>query len=96
MVVREINKQEPLLQFFEPSQYISKLDVIRRASYIKCFDKEAYMWIGEFFPLGRTKKTNARVLKYVMSFLSNSIRQWDLKPPGEKPVKDETISYNEG
>jgi hypothetical protein len=102
MVVREINKQEPLLQFFEPSQYISKSDVIRRASYIKCFDKEAYMWIGEFCLRGRTKKTNARVLKDVTSFFSNSTgpsnstRQWGLKPPEEKLVKDETISYNEG
>jgi hypothetical protein len=102
MVVREINKQEPLLHFFEPSQYISKSDVIRRASYIKCFDKEAYMWIGEFYPCGRTKKTNACVLKDETSFLSNSTRpsnstrQWGLNPLEEKLVKDETIIYNEG
>jgi hypothetical protein len=84
------------------SQYISKSDVIRRASYIKCFDKEAYMWIGEFYPRGRKKKTNARVLKDVTSFLSNRTgpsnctRQWGLKPSKEKLVKDETISYNKG
>jgi hypothetical protein len=70
MVVREINKQEPLLQFLNITRYISKSNVIRRASYIKCFDKEAYMWIGGFCPCGGTKKTNAHVLKYVMSFLS--------------------------
>jgi hypothetical protein len=68
----------------------------------KSIDKEAYMWIGGFCLHGRTKKTNARVLKDVMSFLSNSTgpsnstRQWGLKPPEEELVKDEVISYNEG
>jgi hypothetical protein len=102
MVVRAINKQETLVQYFEPSQYISQSDVIRRESYIKQFDKEAYMWIGVFCSCGRTKKTNDRVLKDVTSFLSNSTRpsnstrKWGLKPPKEKLVKDEAISYNEG
>jgi hypothetical protein len=71
MVVRVINKQEPLLQFFELyTIYISKSNVIRSASYTKCFDKEEYMWVSGFCLCGETKKTNARVLKYVMSFLS--------------------------
>jgi hypothetical protein len=102
MVVREINKQEPLLQFLNFTRYISKSNVIRSASYIKCFDKEAYMWIGGFCPCGGTKKTNACVLKDVTSFLSNSTgpsnstQQWGLKPLEEKLVKDEAISYNEG
>jgi hypothetical protein len=52
--------------------------------------------------MGESKKTNARVLKDVMSFLSNrtgpsnSTQQWGLKSPEEKLVKDEVISYNEG
>jgi hypothetical protein len=60
------------------------------------------MWVGGFCPCGRTKKTNACVLKRCMSFLSNSTgpskstQQWGLKPPEEELVKDETISYNEG
>jgi hypothetical protein len=60
------------------------------------------MWVGGLGPHGRTKKTNARVLKYVTSFLSNSTgpsnitQQWGLKPPKEELVKDEAISYNEG
>jgi hypothetical protein len=29
----------------------------------KSIDKEAYMWVGIFCPHGRTKKTNAHVLK---------------------------------
>jgi hypothetical protein len=62
MVVRAINKQEPLLKFLN-FKYISQSNVIKRASYIKKFDKEAYMWIGGFCPRGRTKKTNAHVLK---------------------------------
>jgi hypothetical protein len=59
------------------------------------------MWVGGFFPHGRTKKTNDRVLKDVSSFLSNrtrpskSTQQWGLKPPEEELVKDEIISYNE-
>jgi hypothetical protein len=59
------------------------------------------MWIGGFFLCGITKKTNARVLKDVISFLSNSTgpsnntRQWGLKPSEEKLVKDEAIGYNE-
>jgi hypothetical protein len=102
MVVRVINKQEHLLQFLNFTQYISKSNVIRSASYIKCFDKEAYMWISGFCPRGGSKKTNARVLKDVTSFLSNSTgpsnstQQWGLKSPEEKLVKDEVISYNEG
>jgi hypothetical protein len=35
----------------------------------KLIDKEAYMWVGGIFLRGRTKKTSARVLKDVMSFL---------------------------
>jgi hypothetical protein len=68
----------------------------------KSIDKETYMWVGGFFPRGRTKKTNAHVLKYVTSFLSNNIgssnstQQWGLKPLEEELVKDEVISYNEG
>ena len=60
------------------------------------------MWISGFFLCGESKKTNARVLKDVTSFLSNSTRpsnstqQWGLKPLEEKLVKDETIGYNEG
>jgi hypothetical protein len=60
------------------------------------------MWVGGFFPRGRTKKTNAHVPKDVRSFLSNrtgpsnSTQQWGLKPPEEELVKDETINYNEG
>jgi hypothetical protein len=60
------------------------------------------MSIGGVCPRGRTMKTNARVLKDVTSFLSNSTgpskntQQWGLKPPKEKLVKDETIGYNEG
>jgi hypothetical protein len=87
MVVRVINKQEPLLQFFELYTNIFKSNVIRSASYIKCFEKEAYMWISGFFPRGGTKKTNDRVLKDVTSFLSNSTgpsnstQQWGLKSP---------------
>jgi hypothetical protein len=52
--------------------------------------------------MGEQVKTNARVLKYVSSFLSNSIgpskstQQWVLKPPEEELVKVEIISYNEG
>jgi hypothetical protein len=38
----------------------------------KAIDIETYMWIGGFCPCGRIKKTNARVLKDVTSFLSNS------------------------
>jgi hypothetical protein len=68
----------------------------------KSIDKEAYMWVGGFFPRGRIKKTNAHVLKYLTSFLSNrtgpsnNTQQWALKPPEEELVKDEVISYNEG
>jgi hypothetical protein len=60
------------------------------------------MWISGFFPCGESKKKNARVLKDVMSFLSNSTgpsnntQQWGLKSPEEKLVKDEIINYNEG
>jgi hypothetical protein len=60
------------------------------------------MWIGVFCPRRRTKKKNARVLKDVTSFLSNSTgpsnstRKWGLKPLEEKIVKDEAIIYNEG
>ena len=60
------------------------------------------MWISGFFPCGGTKKTNARVIKDIMSFLSNSTgpsnstQQWGLKSPEKKLVKDEIIGYNEG
>ena len=60
------------------------------------------MWISGFCPHGESKKTNARVLKDVTSFLSNntgpsnSIQQWGLKSAEEKLVKDEIINYNEG
>ena len=59
------------------------------------------MWVGGFCLRGGKKKTNACVLKYVSSFLSNktgpskSNQQWGLKPPEEELVKDEKISYNE-
>jgi hypothetical protein len=52
--------------------------------------------------VGEQIKTNARVLKDVSSFLSNSTgpsnstQQWGLKPPEEELVKVEVISYNEG
>ena len=101
-VMRE-NKQEPLLQILNFTQYVYlNQNVIRSASYIKCFEKEAYMWISGFCLRGESKKTNARVLKDVTSFLSNSIgpsnstQQWGLKSLEEKLVKDEIISYNEG
>jgi hypothetical protein len=51
---------------------------------------------------GNQKKENTRVLEDVTSFLSNrtgpsnSTRQWGLKSPEEKLVKDEIIGYNEG
>jgi hypothetical protein len=45
------------LQFFELyTIYISKSNVIRNASYIKCFDKEAYMWINGFVRVGKQRK----------------------------------------
>ena len=101
-VMRE-SKQEPLLQLLNFTQYIYlNQNVIKSASYIKRFEKEAYMWISGFFPRGESKKINAHVLKYVTSFLSNSTgpsnstQQWGLKSPEEKLVKDEIISYNEG
>jgi hypothetical protein len=85
-------------QYIYPNQ-----TVIRCASYIKCFEKEAYMWVSGFFPCGESKKkTNSRVLEDVTSFLSNgtgasnSTQQWGLKSLEEKLVKDEIISYNEG
>jgi hypothetical protein len=102
MVVREINKQEHLLQILNFTRYISKSNVIRSASYIKYFEKEAYMWISGFCPHGGSKKTNSPVLKDITSFLSNSTRpsnstqQWGLKSPKEKLMKDEVINYNEG
>jgi hypothetical protein len=52
--------------------------------------------------VGEKNKTNAHVLKDVLSFLSNRIgpskstQQWGLKPPEEELVKVEIISYNEG
>jgi hypothetical protein len=101
-VMRE-NKQESLLQILNLTQYIyPNQNVIRSVSYIKCFEKEAYMWISGFCSRGESKKTNAHVLKDVMSFLSNntgpsnSTQQWGLKSPEEKLVNDEIISYNEG
>jgi hypothetical protein len=81
-------------------------NVIRSASYIKCFffcfEKEANMWISGFCLCGESKKKNARVLKDVTSFLSNSIgpssstQQWGLKSLEERLVKDEIIGFNEG
>jgi hypothetical protein len=105
MVVRVIKKQEPLSQILNFTQYIyiyPNQNVIISASYIKWFEKEAYMWISGFCLCGETKKTNARVLKYVTSILSNntgpsnSTQQWGLKSPEEKLVKHEIINYNEG
>jgi hypothetical protein len=60
------------------------------------------MWISGFCLRGESKKTNARVLKDIMPFLSNSTgpfnstQRWGLKSPEEKLVKNEIISYNEG
>ena len=61
------------------------------------------MWVRGFCPRGGIKKkANARVLKDVTSFLSNSTRpsnstqQWGLKSPEETLVKDEITGYNEG
>jgi hypothetical protein len=76
--------------------------VIRYASYIN--GKETYMWVREFFVrVGESKKkANARVLKDVTSFLSNSTgssnssQQWGLKSPEETLVKIEITGYNEG
>ena len=103
MVVRVIKKQEPLLQILNFTKYIyPNQNVVRSASYIKWFEKEAYMWISGFCSRGESKKTNARVLEDVTSFLSNSTgpsnstQQWGLKSLEEKLVKDEIISYNEG
>jgi hypothetical protein len=50
---------------------------------------------------GNQKKSNARVLEDVTSFLSNSTgpsnssQQWGLKSPEETLVKDEVTGYNE-
>jgi hypothetical protein len=93
-----------VLQILNFTQYIyPNQNVVRSASYIKCFEKEAYMWISGFGPRGEsTKKTNARVLEDITSFLSNSTgpsnstQQWGLKSLEEKLVKDEKIGYNEG
>jgi hypothetical protein len=75
MVVSVIKKQEPLLQILNFTQYIyPNQNVIKSASYIKWIEKEAYMWISGFCLCGESKKTNACVLKDVMSFLSNSTR----------------------
>jgi hypothetical protein len=101
-VMRE-SKQEPLLQILNFTQYIyPNQNVIRSASYIKWFEKEAYMCISGFCLRGESKKTNARVLKDITSFLSNgtgpsnSTQQWGLKSLEKKLVKDEIIGYNEG
>jgi hypothetical protein len=59
------------------------------------------MWISGFCSHGESKKKNARVLKDITSFLSNSTgpsnstQQWGLKSLEEKLVKDKIISYNE-
>jgi hypothetical protein len=56
----------------------------------------------DFAYVGEKRKTNAHVLKDIMSFLSNSTgpsnntRQWGMNPSEEELVKDEVISYNEG
>jgi hypothetical protein len=84
-------------QYIYPNQ-----TVIRCASYLKCFEKEAYMCVSGFCPCGEKRKTNDHVLEDVTSFLSNSTRpsnstqQWGLKSLEEKLVKDEIIGYNEG
>jgi hypothetical protein len=104
MVVRVRKKQEPFVaNFLNFTQYIyPNQNVVRSASYIKWFEKKAYMWISGFCLRGESKKTNARVLEDVTSFLSNSTgpsnstQQWGLKSPEEKLVKDEIIGYNEG
>jgi hypothetical protein len=97
------NKQDPLLQILNFTQYIYlNQNVIRSASYIKCFEKNAYMWISWFCPHGESNKKNARVLQDVTPFFSNSTgpsnstQQWGLKSLEKKLVKDEIISYNEG
>jgi hypothetical protein len=103
MVVRVIKKQEPLLKILNFTQYIyPNQNVVKSVSYIKWFEKEAYMWISGCCLHVESRKTNAHVLKDVTSFLlnstrpSNSTQQWGLKSPEEKLVKDETIGYNEG
>jgi hypothetical protein len=84
-------------QYIYPNQ-----TVIRCASYIN--EKEAYMWVRGFLSAwgNQKKKTNARVLEDVTSFLSNSTgssnssQQWGLKSPEETLVKNEITGYNEG
>jgi hypothetical protein len=93
-----------VLQILNFTQYIyPNQNVVRSASYIKCFEKEAYMWISGFGPRGEsTKKKNSHVLEDVTSFLSNSTgpfkntQHWGLKSLEEKLVKDEKFGYNEG
>ena len=92
-----------MLQNLNFTQYIyPNQNVVRSASYIKCFGKEAYMWVSGFCLRGEKRKTNARVLEDITSFLSNSTgpsnstQQWGLKSLEEKLVKDEIIGYNEG
>jgi hypothetical protein len=77
-------------KFSNFTQYIyPKQNVVRSASFIKWFEKEAYMLISGFCPPGESKKKNARVLEDVTSFLSNSTgpsnstQQWGLKSPEE-------------
>jgi hypothetical protein len=92
------------LQMLNFTQYIYlNQTVIRGASYIKCFEKEEYIWVSGFCLRGESKKKkNAHVLEDVTSYISNSTRrsnstqQWGLKSLEEKLVKDEIIGYNEG
>jgi hypothetical protein len=97
MVMRGINEQETCTFTIYLTIICNHNNIIH-----KSIDKEAYIWVGIFFPCGRTKKTNARVLKDVIFFLSNhtrpsnSTQQWGMKPPKEVLVKDEVINYNEG
>jgi hypothetical protein len=60
----ESNKEtRVLVANFELTQYIyPNQNVVRSASYIKWFEKEAYMWISGFCPHGESKKTNDHVL----------------------------------
>jgi hypothetical protein len=63
-----------VLQMLNFTQYIyPNQTIIRSASYIKSFEKEAYIWVSGFCPHGESKKKiNSNVLEYVTSYLSNS------------------------
>jgi hypothetical protein len=70
MMMRVINEQETLSNLI----FTIYLPIVcnHTNNIHKSIDKEAYMWVGGFCLHGRTKKTNARVLKEVTSFLSNN------------------------